>query len=300
MTAPSIVGKMREQPAAAVADGQAERSPRVRPGLIARAAARVSLRTVSYVWLLVGLLAIWQWRSSSRPSLFIPPPSEIATRFREVWFSGKASDLFTSDEFREHVGASLWRWSRGYGTAAVVGVLLGSFLARNRRANWMFQPVIRLAQSTPSIMLLPLAIILLGINDRMTTSVIIYASLWPTLVNTIDGVSNVDTATINSARSMGISGFRLFRLVLVRAASPQILAGLRVSLGVSIIMMVGSELYAASNGVGYYILLAQRTLRFTDMFAGILLASIIGLAANGLFHLVEKRVMRWRPTTRKD
>jgi ABC-type nitrate/sulfonate/bicarbonate transport system permease component len=272
-------------------------APRARP---LRAGARLAVRGFSYVWLLVALIALWQWRSRSHPSLFIPAPSDILGRFREVWFSGGADTLFTTDEFRHHVGASLGRWSRGYVIAAVGGVCLGSFLARNRRVNWMCQPIIRLAQSTPSIMLLPLVIVLMGINDRMTMTVIVYGSFWPVLVNTIDGVSSVDPATINSARAMRISGFRLFRMVLLRAASPQILAGLRVALGVSIILMVGSELYAASEGIGYYVMLAQRTLRFTDMFAGIMLAVLVGLVANGLFYLVERRVMRWRPKSREQ
>jgi ABC-type nitrate/sulfonate/bicarbonate transport system permease component len=265
-----------------------------RSGLAARIGTS-TLRLASYLWLLAMLLGLWEWRGRSSPSLFIPPPSEIFSRAREVWFSGSARNLFTTDDFRLHVGASLRRWAIGYGIASLVGVTLGAFLARNRRANLMCQPLIRLAQSTPSIMLLPVAIVLLGINNMMTTTVIVYAAIWPVLVNTIDGVANVDANTLNSARSMRISGLSLFRLVLLPAASPQILAGLRVSLGVSIILMIGSELYAATEGVGVYILLAQRTLRFTDMFAGILLAALIGLAANAAFQLLERRVTRWRP-----
>jgi ABC-type nitrate/sulfonate/bicarbonate transport system permease component len=259
-----------------------------------------AIRVFSYLWLLLLLLGLWEWRGQAHPSLFVAPPSEIVARAQEIWFSGSASTLFTSDEFRHHVGASVRRWAIGYAIAAIGGICLGTFLARTRVANLMCQPLIRLAQSTPSMMLLPVAIVLLGINNRMTISVIVYAALWPVLVNTIDGVANVDAATINSARAMRISGFSLFRLVLLPAASPQILAGLRVALGVSIILMIGSELYAASEGVGFYIMLAQRSLRFTDMFAGILLAALIGLAANGLFHLAERRVMRWRPKVTEE
>ncbi|MEO6156050.1 MAG: ABC transporter permease [Ilumatobacteraceae bacterium] len=264
------------------------------------AAGRITVRMISYTWLIVGLILLWQWRSHTNPSLFIPAPSEIWSRFHDVWFSGGARNLFTTDAFRHHVGSSLGRWLRGYVAASVGGVVLGTVLARNKRLNWMFQPLIRLALSTPSIMLLPLAIILIGINDMMTTSVIIYATFWPVLVNTIDGVSSVDQTTIDSARALRMSGVRLFRQVLLRAASPQILAGLRVALGVSIILMVGSELYAATEGVGFYITLAERTLRFTDMFAGIMMAALIGLVANGLFFLVERRLMRWKPKIRED
>jgi ABC-type nitrate/sulfonate/bicarbonate transport system permease component len=260
---------------------------------------RVFGRGLSYLWLFLGLFLLWQWRSRNHPSFFIPAPSDIIGRFHAVFLSGPGHDLFTTAELREHLKASLGRWVRGYVIACVLGVLLGTLFARVKRLNWMFQPLIRLGQSTPSIMLLPLFIILLGINDGMVTSVIVYASIWPVLVNTIDGVSSVDQATINAARAMRIRGFRLFRMVLLRAASPQILAGLRVSLGVSIILMIGAELYATTSGIGYYVTFSQHNLAFTDMFAGIMLAVIVGLLANGVFYLIERRVMRWRPKTRE-
>lgn len=236
-------------------------APTITPSAPRRAMPMIVRRLVilvSYIWILVALIALWQWHGTRNPSLFIPRPSEIADRFHEVWFSGSAGDLYTTEEFRRHVGASLSRWARAYVTAAVVGVALGAYLARHQRVNWMCQPVIRLAQSTPSIMLLPLVIVLMGINDWMTMTVIVYGSFWPVLVNTIDGVASVDAATINSARALRISGWRLYKMVLMPAASPQILAGLRVALGVSIILMVGSELYAATRGIGYYVMLSQR------------------------------------------
>ena len=152
--------------------------------------------------------------------------------------------------------------------------------------------------STPSIMLIPLAIVLFGINDKMTVSVIVYGSVWPVLINTIDGIAHIDPLTINSARALRLRRFSMLRLVTLRAASPQILAGLRVALGVSIILIVASELYASSSGIGYYITYSQRSLRFKDMFAGIALAALIGILANGIFFLVERRLLRWRPDNR--
>jgi ABC-type nitrate/sulfonate/bicarbonate transport system permease component len=219
---------------------------------------------------------------------------------RSVWFSGRPSRLFLSHDFHKHAWSSIRRWLIGFGLASVIGVVGGALLASFRRLNWMFQPLIRLGQSTPSIMLIPLAIVLFGINDKMTVSVIVYGSVWPVLFNTIDGIANIDPLTINSARALRLRRFSMLRIVTLRAASPQILAGLRVALGVSIILIVASELYASSSGIGYYITYSQRSLQFTNMFAGIGLAALIGIVANGLFFLVERRLLRWRPDNRGD
>ena len=265
-----------------------------------RSPLRIVILGFSYVWLLALLLGAWEWRSRSHPSLFIPSPSDTLSRMRSVWFSGRPSRLFLSHDFHKHGWSSIRRWLIGFGLASLIGVIGGALLASFRRLNWMFQPLIRLGQSTPSIMLIPLAIVLFGINDKMTVSVIVYGSVWPVLINTIDGIAHIDPLTINSARALRLRRFSMLRIVTLRAASPQILAGLRVALGVSIILIVASELYASSSGIGYYITYSQRSLQFKNMFAGIALAALIGILANGLFYLLERRLLRWRPDNRGD
>lgn len=257
------------------------------------------VRLVSRIWLVVALIALWEWRVRTRPSLFVPRPTEIVSTAREEWFGGPARRLFVSDLFVDNAIPSLWRLSVAFVFASVLGIVGGVWLGRSRRADWFFQPLVRMALATPSVILIPLAIVLLGVNDRMTMFVIFKGAFFPILVNTIDGVRNIDALTLNSARAVGLRRLGLFRLVVVPAASPRIIAGLRVGVGIAVVLMVTSELYASTRGLGYQITAAQRSFRFTEMFAGITLVSLIGVLANALFGAAERRALRWRPVVQQ-
>ena len=118
-------------------------------------------------------------------------------------------------------------------------------------------------------------------------------SIWPVLLNTIDGVTGIDPTLNDTARVYGVSGRqRLLRIVLP-AASPQIFAGMRTSLSLALILMVISEMVASTNGIGYFVLQSQRTFAIPEMWSGILLLGILGYVLNAGFMLVERRVLRW-------
>jgi ABC-type nitrate/sulfonate/bicarbonate transport system permease component len=255
----------------------------------------VGARVAGRLWLVALVLALWEIWTRWRPSLFIPPVSSIAGRFVGVWLSGEPERLFFSRTFIDNVLPSLTRLGTGWSIAAVTGVAAGLLLGRRWPLDAMCQPVIRFGMSMPSAVMLPLALVVLGVNDGMNVLVIAYGSLWPILVNTIDGVQRVDPMALLTARSLRLRTRDVFLRVLLPGASPQILAGLRVSLGIAVILMVTSELYAATGGIGYQIILAQRRLSFVTMWAGILLASLLGVTLNVGFGLLERRLTRWRP-----
>jgi ABC-type nitrate/sulfonate/bicarbonate transport system permease component len=259
----------------------------------ARRAALLSRRTVVRVWLLVTLLLLWELRATNSPSLFVPEVSAILTRCRELWFGGPATHLFLSDEFFEHVGPSISRMLRGWTIAVAVALPLGIALGVSRRAEWLLNPVVRFGMATPSVMLLPLAITLFGLGDAMNIFVIALGCVWTVLISTVAGVRAVDRVALLSARSMRLSRFDSFRYVLVPGASPQIVAGLRVSLGIALIVMVSSELFAATEGVGRFILSSQQAFRFLDVWAGIFLVGVLGLLVNVVFGAAERRLLRW-------
>ncbi|WFE66398.1 ABC transporter permease [Micromonospora sp. WMMD714] len=257
---------------------------------------RFLIRVVSYTWLVLALVLVAEvllrWRNSS----FTPPPSRVAGAFVDLWWSGPAYRLFASDAFVADVGASMFRLGIGYALAVAVGTLVGVALGRSRRLEWLCAPVVRLGVATPAVVLIPIAIVLLGINDRMPIFVIAFGSVWPVVFNAMDGVANVDRLALNSARAIGLRRVDRFRFVVLPAALPRILAGARVSLGIAVVLMVSSELYASTSGVGYQILLQQQKFDTPRMFAGVVMACAIGILFNALFGLYERWALRGRPT----
>jgi ABC-type nitrate/sulfonate/bicarbonate transport system permease component len=134
---------------------------------------------------------------------------------------------------------------------------------------------------------------LFGIGFTMKVVLIAFAAVWPTLLNTMDGMSGVDQVKLDTARVLGVSpAGRVFRVVLP-AAAPQIVAGLRNSLQVAIILMVVSEWQASSDGIGFYISSAQQSFDYVGMWSSFIILAIIGIIANLLFVVAENRALHW-------
>jgi ABC-type nitrate/sulfonate/bicarbonate transport system permease component len=117
--------------------------------------------------------------------------------------------------------------------------------------------------------------------------------IWPILLNTIDGVRGVDPTMLEMSRSYGLTRARQWSRVLLPAALPQIFSGLRAALSIALILMVISEMIASTNGIGYFVLDAQRTFAIPEMWSGIILLGVLGYALNALLMLVERRILRW-------
>jgi ABC-type nitrate/sulfonate/bicarbonate transport system permease component len=138
----------------------------------------------------------------------------------------------------------------------------------------------------------------------MKVVVIAAGCVWPVLLNTVEGVRAVDPVMAETARSYRITGVARIRDLVLRSASPQIFAGLRQALSIGIILMVISEMFAASNGLGFTIVQFQRGFAIPDMWTGILVLGLLGFVLSVLFHLVERRVLGWyhglRASTRRS
>ena len=188
---------------------------------------------------------------------------------------------------------SLLRMGAGYAIAAVLGIALGLLLGMSRSARRAAAPIVEFLRSIPPPALLPFAILVIGVGNSMKVFIIAFVCVWPILLNTIDGVTGVDPTLRDTTRVYGIdTRDRLWR-VMLPAASPQIFAGMRTSLSLALIMMVISEMVASTNGIGYFVLQSQRTFAIPEMWSGILLLGILGYVLNGIFVLVERRLLRW-------
>lgn len=232
----------------------------------------------------VALVLVWWFASLGNTSPFYPPLPAILEAFRENWlFAGVATD----------VAPSLGRMFAGYGIAVVAGVALGVVLGRIPVLLRAFNPLLQFCRALPATALVPVSIVLLGVGDTPKIVLIGFVSVFPVLLNTIDGVRSVDPVLEDVSRSFRLSRTQRVLQVQLPAAAPQIIAGMRVALTVAFVMMVVTELVAATNGIGYVTLQAQQSFQVPQMWAGMLLLGLLGIVFNRVFVLVEKRLLRW-------
>lgn len=251
-----------------------------------------------WTWLALALLVVWEIAARFAHSLFVPPVSQIFATMGGEWFAPDPRTLFTSELFRENVFPSLARFAAGYLAAAVVGVGAGIAMGVWWPAGAFFRPLVRFGMSVPAIALLTIAIAIFGITSEMNVFLIALGSVWPILINTYDGVRSIDRTALLTARSLRLKRRRFFWSVWLPGASPSIFAGLRISLGIALVLMVASELYAATDGIGYLLVMHQRTFKMTEVWSDTFLVAAIGIVANAVFSLVEQRVLRWRTGAR--
>jgi ABC-type nitrate/sulfonate/bicarbonate transport system permease component len=252
-----------------------------------------ALRGVSSIWLLGAMLVVYEIYTAWRSEPYLPRLTETFEHFRGDWLSTDWRSWFLSDLFWRHGSPSLTRFLQGWTMSVVIGVTAGVALGLSKTLAALFNPAIRFSMAIPKTVLLPLALVIFGVRDAMNVFLILIGTVWVILINTMDGVADIDSMWLRSGRSLKLSRWQMLRKVILPAASPQIFAGVRVSLGVGLILMVVSELYATTRGLGYQIALAQKTFEYLDMWSAIMLVAIIGIVMNGLFGMVEARMLRW-------
>lgn len=234
------------------------------------------------------LLLLLLWEAVGRygwvHKLFFPPATKILASFVQIVLSG---------EVLGHVGVSLWRATLGYLLAALVAITLGVLMGYWRAVYEAFEVVVELLRAIPPPAVIPVAIVFLGIGDQMKVFIILFSCSFPILVNTLDGVRSVDPVLIRTARTFGLGQAGLIWKVVLPAASPLIMTGLRIALAIALILVVISEMVGATSGIGYFILDSQRSFRIPQMYAGMLVLALLGYSLNRCFLLADSRLMAW-------
>jgi ABC-type nitrate/sulfonate/bicarbonate transport system permease component len=245
---------------------------------------RLALRVAQLLGLPVLLVLGWWGYAAWRPSFYLPSPARIATAFADVWFTRRILD---------DVLPSLGRLLAGYALAALVGVALGAAIGSYPRLRAATEPVLEFFRAVPPPVLVPLIMLIAGLDDTMKILVIVSGAVWPVLLNTIEGVRAVDEVLSDTARMYGVRGLSRLRRLVLPAASPQIMAGLRQALSVGIILMVIGEMFASTSGLGYTVVLFQHLFQIPEMWSGIVLLGLLGFALSLAFRAVERRVLHW-------
>ena len=246
---------------------------------------RHALRLVAIErWLPALLLGAWWFFSRNSKSFFFPPLSQIFTRFREDWFFARVG----SD-----VVPSLTNLFSALAIASFVGIAVGVILGLMPTAESILRPVSAFFRALPGAALLPLAVIVIGLGSRMCIPLIAFVTVWPILLNTTDGVKGIEPMVHDVRRSFRINPLLALWKIILPAASPQIVVGLRQALSRGLVLLIFSELVGTTSGIGYFTQNAQRNLDVADMWSGTLLLAILGYFFNLVFRLFEQRVLGW-------
>ena len=248
-------------------------------------------RPVSWGLGLAGLAAavgVWQLVSAAAGTTLVPGFFPVA---------GNAWDLLTGSVLGQDVIPSLLRTLAGFAISAVFGVTIGLITGYYRAAREWTVAVFDFLRSLPTPLLIPVALTVFGLGSRMVVAVIVTAAIWPVLINTANATKALDPTLVDTARLLGLRGRALLLRVVLPAVSPQIFAGLRVAISISLAVMVVAEILGGSSGIGYFISNAQQSFDITGSYGGVLILCLLGWALDTVFLIVERRLLRWHRGT---
>lgn len=215
---------------------------------------------------------------------FLPPPSAIIETF---W------GIVSSGGFVAPLAQTILFLFVGYGIGCVAAIVLGILMGYSRPIYNLFEPLTELLRPLPKPALLPALILFLGLGAKMEITIVALGCFFPVLINTLQGVRAVEPTMINTARTFGHGTFAIWRRILLPASAPYILAGMRVSLGLGLILVVTAEMISGTGGLGDAILGAQRTFLVKESYAWLIVLALLGLLLTWLFTWVEKRLAFW-------
>lgn len=232
----------------------------------------------------VVLVTAWWYFSEDAGSFYFPPLSDIVDAFGPTWLEGR----LTAD-----VLPSLIRLLAGFAVALVLGIGLGVAIGSSPRLRAFTEPVLEFFRAIPPPVTVPILMLFFGIGTTMRVVVIAAGAVWPVLLNTVEGVRGIDEGLRDTARVFRLRPATRLRTLVLRGASPQIVAGARQALSIAIILMVISEMFAARNGLGFAIIQFQRSFALPEMWTGIILLGLLGVVLSLVFRLVERRLLAW-------
>lgn len=236
------------------------------------------------LWLPVAIFAYLWWSSSGSTSFYFPPLQEILST---LW-----TDL-TAGQLLRFVGLSLANLGIGIAIAIVLGVASGLLIGEFDEVRRIATPTLNFLRAVPPPAIIPIVIIAMGVGPTPKIFLIVLSCFWPILLNTIDGVRGTSASVRETARAYKIPVHLVVFRVALPAATPQIMAGIRVALAVALVVMVVSEFFGADAGIGFYISDASTRFATRQAWAGTILVGVLGYLLSAGFLLVERRVLAW-------
>lgn len=236
-----------------------------------------------------ALVALWAAVAGLKlvSPVFLPSPAA-------TWQALSAG--FTRGELLALSAGTVERMVYGWALASLAGIALGAVIGSSRVLREWLAPTLELMRPLPASAIVPVVIAFVGLSPAMVLIVVVFGSVWPVLLATVHGFASVEPRLHEVSRVLGLSRPAYVWKVGLPNALPDALAGMRIALTVALILAVVGEMLASQQGLGTAILLAARSFRSADLFAGVVLLGAIGLASNALLTLAERQLLRWKNT----
>ena len=234
-----------------------------------------------------ALLLLWQWLADREfiSPVFFPSPSRTL---------GELYHQIAQGQIRAPLQATVYRMFCGWALASLAGVVLGAAIGFSRAAREYLEPLLEFMRPLPASAVIPAAILFFGFSNAMTVAVIAFGAVWPVLLGSLHGFVSIEPQLADVAAVLRLPRAQAFVKIAVPNALPDILAGARVGLAIALILAVVTEMQASQTGLGQNILLAQRSFRSPELYAGVVTLGILGFAINHALVLLERRLLRWR------
>ena len=244
------------------------------------------LRRFEFVLALAVVVAAWQMVSVTvNNKTMVPPPLLVLEAWIGLW----------GEELPSDIAASLVHLGLGFGLGIAAGLLLALLAARFALVEVIVDPVVEILRPISAIAWIPIAILMFGIGRGVPIFLIFYAAIFPVFINTLSGIKQVDPRLVQAAQMLGASRRMIVTHVVMPAALPIILAGARLSLGVSWMAMVAAELTGADSGLGWRIFWYQEFFAMDKVMAVILTIGVLGYIFDSLLRFVQAHITRWSP-----
>jgi NitT/TauT family transport system permease protein len=239
------------------------------------------------LFLVIGLLVVWWLVVVKSESAIFPTPLQVVVGVGE---------LIEDGTLWEHIIASLARVGAGFLLAVTLAVPLGLWMGRVSTAYTLLNPVFQMLRPISPIAWIPLAILWFGVGNASPIFLIFIASVFPMIVQTAAGVHTIDRRYLRAAENFGVTRLQLFRQVVIPAVLPEIIVGMRISLGVAWLVVVAAEMIALRSGLGYLIMDSRNAgNRYDLVIASMIIIGVIGLLLDGTTRLLERlKTVRWR------
>lgn len=239
-------------------------------------------------WLVpLGLVALWALATDAAhlfPAHQLPSPRALVRT---------AGDLLGGGELAGHVAASLRRVLSGFLLGAGIAVLLGTWVGLSRTAEGVLDPTLQAVRSVPSLAWVPFLLLWMGIDELPKVTLVAIGAFFPVYVNLVAGIRQTDRKLVELGEVLGLGRLGLVGRIVLPAALPSLLTGLRIGLGQSWLFLVAAELIASTKGLGFLLIDGQNSARADVMLVALLLLAALGKASDGVLRLVERRLLSW-------